>query len=232
MTTPMPPTLFEAFQATLKNNASPSPQINPLATPPAAPGSAANEPTPAGDPPNARPIYNAIVEAALAYIERGWPVLELHGIVNGVCTCGKPDGWVDPATRRKHKSGKHPRTAHGVDDATLDPEVAKRFRTDSNIGLAQGKGRVAVDIDKGSGGLESWERLVAEHGEPAHTVVVLTPGGGFHFYFALPEGVHTSNTQGKIATGIDSRGDAGYVCAPPSRHISGGQYLFAEGCAP
>ena len=49
--------------------------------------------------------------AALQYASRGWAVLPLHnGMHGGACSCGKACGSV----------AKHPRTAHGLTDATTD----------------------------------------------------------------------------------------------------------------
>src|SRR4051812_45892559 len=57
---------------------------------------------------------NNRLAAALRYARRGWYVHPVHSIKGGNCTCGNP----------KCKSpGKHPRTPHGVKDATRDPEV-------------------------------------------------------------------------------------------------------------
>jgi Bifunctional DNA primase/polymerase, N-terminal len=52
-----------------------------------------------------------LVDAALAYAARGWPVFPLHTPTPAGCSCGHLDcGSI----------GKHPRTKHGVKDATTD----------------------------------------------------------------------------------------------------------------
>jgi hypothetical protein len=51
-----------------------------------------------------------------------------------------------------------------------------------------------------------------------------TGGGGRHLYFAHP-GPILRNRVG-LATGIDLRGDGGYVVAPPSLHASGKPYRW------
>ena len=54
------------------------------------------------------------LNAALLYAAEGWPVVPLHSkAMSGVCTCGNADC---------DKPGMHPRTEHGVGDATTDPE--------------------------------------------------------------------------------------------------------------
>ena len=52
-----------------------------------------------------------LLTAALGYARRGWLVLPLHSMANGRCSCGREE-CASPA--------KHPRTAHGLKDATRD----------------------------------------------------------------------------------------------------------------
>ena len=69
-------------------------------------------------------------------------------------------------------------------------------------------------------------RLEAEHGELPATVEVITARGR-HLYFKMPD-MPVRNSAGKIAAGIDMRGDDGYVLAPPSVHPSGTRYAGAS----
>src|SRR5690606_31535964 len=50
--------------------------------------------------------------AALAYAARGWPVLPLHTATATGCSC---------RDRACGSPAKHPRTMHGLRDATTDP---------------------------------------------------------------------------------------------------------------
>ncbi len=54
---------------------------------------------------------------------------------------------------------------------------------------------------------------------------VSTGGGGSHIYFAHP-GRPVQNSAGRIGSGLDIRGDGGYVVAPPSIHSSGELYRW------
>jgi len=57
---------------------------------------------------------NAMVEAALSYARRGWHVFPIHWPINGKCSCGKVDC---------ESQAKHPLTANGFKDATIDPKT-------------------------------------------------------------------------------------------------------------
>jgi hypothetical protein len=103
----------------------------------------------------------------------------------------------------------------------------------ANIAIATGAraGLVALDVDPRHGGDRSLARLIDTHGSLPDTPCVWTGGGGLHYYFAHP-GTKVSNSAGKVAVGIDVRGDGGYVVAPPSVHVSGGVYEWAVACEP
>lgn len=161
------------------------------------------------------------LEAALAYARRGWRVLPLHGVTDrGACTCL----WRDCTS-----PGKHPRTAHGVKDATTDEaQIRKWWETwpDANIGIACGResGIVVLDIDPRNGGAKSLQRPREEHGELPSTATCETGGGGTHYYFKYPAGGVRKTV---LDDGLDLVSDGGYVVAPPSVHESGERYEWS-----
>ena len=163
----------------------------------------------------------SLPEAALSYARRGSAVLPVHTASNGPCSCG------DAACS---SPGKHPRTTHGVKDATFDEATIRRWLDqwpDTNIGIATGaaSGLVVLDVDPRHGGQESLQQLIEAHqGDFPHTITALTGGGGAHFYFAHP-GVPMKNRVG-LKPGLDIRADGGYVVAPPSLHVSGNRYVW------
>lgn len=164
---------------------------------------------------------------ALTYAGLGWPVIPLHSPGNGPtgCDCRRSCG---------SNAAKHPRTTHGVSDATTDVEIVARWwRTwsQANIGLATGarSGLVVLDVDPRAGGDASLAGLIERFGPLPQTPCVFTGGGGLHYYFAHP-GRTVKNNAGKLGTGLDVRGDGGYVVASPSVHVSGQAYLWAEAC--
>src|SRR5262245_44021260 len=100
-----------------------------------------------------------LVVAALGYARRGWPVLPLHTATPHGCTCQQ-----DPCTR----AGKHPRTPHGLLEASLDPDQIRawwRRWPAANIGIRTGStsGLLALDLDRHHGGLDSLEALYRQY---------------------------------------------------------------------
>ncbi len=158
-----------------------------------------------------------VLECALAYAAKGWQVLPLHSVADGVCTYGKTDC---------PSPGKHPVTRNGVKDATTDEEIiAKWFGNGRalNVGICAGKesGLVVLDVDPSHGGDASVQRL-----NVPQTLEVTTGSGGRHFYFAYPKGGEVKNSVGKVGAGLDVRSDGGYVVAPPSLHLTGNEYRW------
>jgi len=80
-----------------------------------------------------------------------------------------------------------------------------------------------VDVDPRNGGAETLQRLQADLGPLPPAPIVKTGGGGWHLYFAWPEG----GVRGKCGgNGIDIKGAGGLVVAPPSVHQSGARYTW------
>lgn len=164
--------------------------------------------------------------AALYYANYGWPVVSLHFMKDGRCSCGRV---------RCDSPGKHPTTKHGPKDASRNEIQIDHWwnrRPEANIGIRTGvnTGIVVIDVDPRHGGDESLAELVREHGELPATVEALTGGGGRHLVFKHPGG--TVRNRSNMRPGIDVRGDGGYIVAPPSNHASGGQYRWREGHGP
>ena len=176
---------------------------------------------PAVDPPGSDIAERAPLDAALDYASRGWAVLPLHRpSAHGGCSCGRADC---------DSRGKHPRTAHGVTDATTDEATIREWWArdpSANVGIATGarSGIAVLDIDPRNGGNEALEELERQHGRLPDTARVETSGGGYHLYFST-EGPVPNRV---LASGVDFKGDGGYVVAPPSRHASGDVYRGDE----
>ena len=151
----------------------------------------------------------------------------MHTVKDGKCSCNDGDACQRP--------GKHPRTAHGVKDATTSKTQIKSWWerwSRANVGIAAGheSGILVLDIDPRNGGAETLKNLEAELGPPPDTVTANTGGGGQHRIFAHPAFPVRKDNAGKVfGSGIDVLSDGCIMVAPPSRHASGKRYRWQEG---
>jgi hypothetical protein len=126
--------------------------------------------------------------------------------------------------------GKVPLTRHGFHDASTDPDLLEHLFADpdaTGIGVACGASNlVVVDLD-GEEGRDTWADLAAQHGGHGRTLAAET-GTGLHIYF----GGEGRSSCRKIGAGVDTRGNGGYVIAPPSVHPSGRTYRWRDRTAP
>jgi hypothetical protein len=125
---------------------------------------------------------------------------------------------------------KLPATEHGFKDATRSAATITKWWSllpNANIGIATGSasGIFVIDIDSPEAEHEL-HKIEADLGLLPSSVELIT-GKGRHIYFRYPADHCIRNTQGKIAAGIDSRGDGGYVLCPPSIHPSGRRYCWS-----
>lgn len=112
--------------------------------------------------------------------------------------------------------------------ATIDLEMVRAFWTvnpDANAGI-HCAGMAVLDMDARNGGEASLSYLVDVLGLDAGTLTTMTPGGGRHLFYRLPEGhPGVPNSVSKLAPGIDVKSTAGYVVAPGST-TEAGTYKF------
>ena len=134
---------------------------------------------------------------------------------------------------------KRPHTEHGFKNASTDPETIRAWwgkYPAAMIGAPTGKesGLVAVDMDprneKGFDGMAAFAEIVSERGTAIRTLKTRTPSGGLHLVFKHP-GETVKNSAGKIAAGVDTRGDGGYIILPPSK-ATAGEYRFESDTPP
>jgi hypothetical protein len=171
--------------------------------------------------PNLPRLHRAAIAYADAY---KWPVLPLHSIVDGHCTCGQADCG-SPA--------KHPHLGAGVSQATTDLFRVKLWwgrEPAANIGIAPGvdAGFFVLDCDPRHGGDASLALLEQAHGSLPHTVVQNTGGGGRHFLFRFVAGFGNSvgTSDRGLMPGLDIRTTGSYIVAAPSLHASGQRYAW------
>lgn len=156
---------------------------------------------------------NPLAQAAENYARNGWSIFPLR------------------------PRDKTPLTAHGFKDASTSIDKVRAWWAKdptANIGLNCGKsGLVVVDLDKREkhDGRDEWAKLLTKQRLTVKTSTSLTGGGGQHLLFKAPEGVKIGNSAGRLAPGIDIRGDGGYVVLPPSIHPSGRPYTWSDSSA-
>ncbi|MBQ9453066.1 MAG: DUF927 domain-containing protein, partial [Desulfovibrio sp.] len=150
-----------------------------------------------------------VLNAALAYAGRGWPVFP----------CSPTD--------------KKPLTPNGFKNATTNPTTIREWWTrwsDAMIGLPTGvaSGIWAVDCDSQES-LAHFKSVCASIGfDPERTLVQLTPRGGCHYLFKLPDGELVKNSASKLFEHLDIRGDGGYVITAPSLRDDGVTYRWRD----
>lgn len=165
------------------------------------------------------------VTAALAYAGQGWPVVPLFSInvATGACTCGRKPG-VDCSP------GKHPRTDHGLSDASTDPaaiEAWGKLWPQSNLAMLTGaaSGYIVLDVDPKHGGLESIKAMLGTDvpgPEWGAVAIQRTGSGGYHLLYRHPD--KTLKNRVGLRPGLDIRGDGGYIVVAPSNHATDGVY--------
>lgn len=127
-------------------------------------------------------------------IHRGWALIPLHGKI----PTREAKGWRTwPATSL---------------------EQAQRWAAAGNVGVRTGpaSGIFVIDVDRGKGADEGPLNL-------PETLTSETGGGGRHYVFRNPDGVHLGNTAGRLGPHIDTRGDGGYIVLPGSSHPETGK---------
>lgn len=175
-------------------------------------------------------------QAAELYIQHGFRVCIVHGIVDGKCTCGNTDG--------EHKRGKHPvspswqKKKYQTTDEYRDALAAKRMPTTTNLGIVMGEQLdgshlLAVDVDD----YARLAELEAILGPLPATLRSRSGGGGAHRIYVLGPGQdHTrlrNRTGVRLTTedptpGVDVKWIGGQVVVCPSLHESGAQYDWDE----
>lgn len=166
----------------------------------------------------------------LGYVARGWPVLPIYEMRDGRCTCGRHDG-------KGCSPGKHPRTPHGVADASLDVTVVAAWHRRwpgcnwaiaTGHALPGGGNLLVVDVDPRNDGDASLRALEAEHGPLPETVRQLSGGAGEHRFLRSEAALSGWD----LAEGIEIKGLGGYLLVEPSNHLSGGSYRWDAAAHP
>jgi phage/plasmid-associated DNA primase len=105
----------------------------------------------------------------------------------------------------------------------------------NNIGILCGKtsGVVVVDVDTKDEGIETWNSLISQYGDPK-TLKVITGSGGLHYYFRYSDSNEMVRSMSKYTVygkkvGIDVKTNGGQVVFPGSIHPDTSRYYeFAK----
>lgn len=143
--------------------------------------------------------------------------------------------------------GKRPMTKDWEHRATADQGLVARYWPDgANVGIACGpSGLVVIDLDTHGDLPASWQQPGVHDGTDVFTLLcewagetclpptywVITPSGGWHLYFAAPEGTEIRNSAGKLGPMVDVRAAGGYVITAGSM-VDGRAYVLADDTDP
>lgn len=175
------------------------------------------------------------LDIALSYIARSWPVFPCRAADEEAVDRITGQVKYDPETGEVEiLKVKTPITDNGFKAATRFAHIIRRWWSDNPtamIGVPTGEriGAWVLDIDPRHEGNETLAALEQEYGELPATLTATTASGGKHFYFRHVAGVRN---RGNLGPGIDVRGDGGYVIAPGSVTVAGGQYEWDNDLRP
>jgi putative DNA primase/helicase len=202
-----------------------------------------------------KPLLSPMGQAALFYARRGWPVFP----------CREHDGepyrnakgeMVTPMAKSPYIKGGVDRSP-GKGNATTDErQIAEWWRRWPNalIGLPMGEnGLFALDfdprkderVDEATGEVTIVEFTLEQQKADTEaqigcelpiSLAVRTPSGGVHVYYRQPDdGGEPLRNRGVLPEHVDTRGQGGYVIAPPSKIVepcvnaTAGDYRFLRG---
>ncbi len=160
------------------------------------------------------------------YLEAGFRIFGLHKIDRGQCACENEDC---------EAIGKHPRMSNWQnvpmwsDDQLEVMEQTGHF--DTGFGVLC-DGFLIIDVDARNGGVESFNKLCADHdfdylGSAGFAVVTGSGNGSMHLYYKLSEPIalvqHSDSYEG-----IDFK-SSGFIVGNGSLHKSGANYETMHG---
>ena len=164
-----------------------------------------------------------VLVSALALARRGLHVFPVdHPELDRCAGIGRHH---DPATCTER--GKHPSVPFTRDASTDPHQVAAWFTgRPRNVGVACGpSGLLVVDEDT-DGALARYATSVGQTIPDTFTVAT---GRGRHFYFARG-GLSLGNAEGALkGSGVNIRGEGGFVVGPGSLHATGTLYTVTNG---
>jgi replicative DNA helicase len=178
---------------------------------------------------------NILLDAALAYAKMGWYVFPCRE------RPGKP--YINSDGETITSLEKQPYVSKGLDAASIEPSQIQSWWSmypNAMIGINCGKsGLFVIDLDKKNDvdGIKNFKKLIPY--ETPGCLHSITPSGGSHLVFSGKgkssslKGFQTPSGSIQVASGgegrylnvsplgIDTRGEGGYIIAPPSVILEG-----------
>lgn len=156
-------------------------------------------------------------DSVTGYLARGWSIVALHGVVDGVCTCDLGQACKNAGKHPLYRNWqKVPITELGVWNAIAGWRMARGLPT--NVGLATGRpsGVFALDVDPKNGGLRTLQEYETQGRLLPPTWEQHTGGKGLHCLFTMPADFEPTNATGRLGAGLDIRGTGGQIVLAPS----------------
>lgn len=94
------------------------------------------------------------------------------------------------------------------------------------VATGPGSGVLVLDVD-GEPGVAALLTF-RQQGHTLPNTLSVSTGRGTHIYFRWAEGLSIRNSAGRLAKGLDIRGDGGYAIIPPSIHANGEPYAYGD----
>ncbi|MFD2650677.1 bifunctional DNA primase/polymerase [Brucella rhizosphaerae] len=151
-----------------------------------------------------------MLDVALSYQARNWPVFPCRY---------RDEEIIDQHTGEiEILATKTPLTSNGFRGATLNERIVREYwrrNPSAMIGVPTGApiGAWVLDIDPKHGGDETLAFLEQQYDSLPTTLTAETTSGGRHYFFRHRQGVRN---RGALGSGVDVRGDGGYVIAAGS----------------
>lgn len=166
-------------------------------------------------------MINLLLESAIKYSQKEWFVFP--------CREKPSEPFIDKRGRERILREKTPYTCAGLKDATTEKEQILTWWAkypNAMIGINCGMSNLFVlDVDTkhGKNGIDTFMNLGVDDSGALHSI---TPSGGLHIIFSGKGKTTTSPL-----TGLDTRGEGGYIIVPPSKVLEGettGAYFTAD----
>ena len=170
-----------------------------------------------------------LLDIARRYLELGLNPIPCHAPdAETKCSCKQQHNCVSPGKHPAIPWQRYQKVKCDDDQLVMWFDEFGMF-SNHNIGIVTGEisnNVFVIDVDLGAGklGEESLIDLQMRFEDFPPSLEAKTGSGGRHYFFRAPPGVRIVTDKNVLGSGVDVRGEGGFVVAAPSKHISGGTY--------